>query len=84
MTRAGPNTSSYLFAFAVPFSLLAVTIFTSIKIADKLDRDFLEEVAINQAIREAEEESDDVEISVEEIVQEPVLPRTRNRPKREA
>ncbi|XP_022743761.1 uncharacterized protein LOC111294603 [Durio zibethinus] len=88
VTRVGANTSSYVFAVVFPLSLLAVTIFTSIKIADKLDRDFLEFLTINQAIREAEEEGegdgDDVDvISLEEIVQEPVLPRTRNRPKRE-
>ncbi|XVF40829.1 hypothetical protein PTKIN_Ptkin01aG0147800 [Pterospermum kingtungense] len=88
VTRAGANTSSYVFAFVFPLSLLAVTIFTSIKIADKLDKDFLEDLAINQAIREAEEEDDDGGdgddvISLEELVQEPVLPRTRNRPKRE-
>ena len=44
------------------------------------------QLTINQAIREAEEDDDgddnDV-ISLDEIVQEPVLPRTRNRPKRE-
>ncbi|XP_022764446.1 uncharacterized protein LOC111309709 [Durio zibethinus] len=92
VTRAGPNTSSYVFAVAFPLSLLAVTIFTSIKIADKLDKDFLEYFTISQAIREADEEDDDDDdddddgddvISLEDIVQEPVLPRTRNRPKRE-
>ncbi|XWS74729.1 hypothetical protein CRYUN_Cryun01aG0022700 [Craigia yunnanensis] len=82
VTRAGANTSSYVFAMVLPLSLLAVTIFTSIKIADKLDKDFLEDLTINQAIREADEEDDDA-IPLEEIVQEPVLPRTRNRPKRE-
>lgn len=44
VTRAGPSTNSYLFAFALPFSLLAITIFASIRIADKLDRDYLQEV----------------------------------------
>ncbi|KAK9283463.1 hypothetical protein L1049_011708 [Liquidambar formosana] len=82
VTRAGPSTSSYVFAFVLPFSLLAITIFASVKIADKLDREFLEDLAINEAIREAEGEEDgDVGISLEE---EPALPRTRNRPKREA
>ncbi|KAJ7982280.1 high chlorophyll fluorescence [Quillaja saponaria] len=82
LTRAGPNTNSYIFAFALPLSLLAITIFTSIRIADKLDRDFLEEVAINEAIKEAEEDNDDdIDISLQE---EPARPRTRNRPKREA
>ena len=44
VTRAGANTSSYVFAMVLPLSLLAVTIFTSIKIADKLDKDFIEDV----------------------------------------
>lgn len=44
VTRAGPNTSYYVFAFALPFSLLAITIFASIRVADKLDRDYLQEV----------------------------------------
>ncbi|KAB2064056.1 hypothetical protein ERO13_A10G239300v2 [Gossypium hirsutum] len=90
VTRAGANTSSYVFAAVFPLSLLAITIFTSIKIADKLDEDFLEDISINQAVKEAEDEGDDGDdggdddaISLEEIVQEPVLPRTRNRPKRE-
>ncbi|OWM78424.1 uncharacterized protein LOC116188309 isoform X1 [Punica granatum] len=77
---AGPSSSSYAFAFVFPLSLLAATIFASIRISDKLDRDFLEELAINQAAREADE-GEDPDTSLEE---EPVLPRTRNRPKREA
>ncbi|KAL6989717.1 hypothetical protein U1Q18_015468 [Sarracenia purpurea var. burkii] len=81
VTRAGPGTSTYIFAFVLPLSLLAITVFTSIRIADKLDRDFLEEMAINQAIMEAEQEDGDVDMSSEE---KPSLPRTRNRPKREA
>ncbi|CAI9764731.1 unnamed protein product [Fraxinus pennsylvanica] len=80
VTRAGPSTSSYIFAFVLPLSLLAVTVVTSIRIADKLDQKFLEEVAINQAILEAEEDEDEVNIPSEN---EPVPPRIRNRPKRE-
>ncbi|XVE99868.1 hypothetical protein REPUB_Repub03eG0238700 [Reevesia pubescens] len=84
VTRAGANTGSYVFAVVFPLSLLAVTIFASIRVADKLDKDFLEDLAINQAIREAEEEdAGDDGISLEDIVQEPVVPRTRNRPKKE-
>ncbi|KAF5742425.1 hypothetical protein HS088_TW09G00473 [Tripterygium wilfordii] len=91
VTRAGtPSTSSYVFAITLPLSLLAVTVFTSLRIADRLDRDYLEELAINEAIKEAEEgerEEGDVEIEEEEesaaAAQEPELPRTRNRPKRE-
>jgi hypothetical protein len=37
-TRTGPSTSYYIFAFALTFSLLAVTIFASIRVVDKLDR----------------------------------------------
>ncbi|KAG8643085.1 uncharacterized protein LOC110626638 isoform X2 [Manihot esculenta] len=88
VTRAGPSTTSYVFAFVFPLSLLIGTIFTSIRIADKLDRDYLEELAINQAIREADEEDDgdDVDIPLEDEAQQPALQgsRTRNRPKREA
>ncbi|WCJ39003.1 high chlorophyll fluorescence 153 [Euphorbia peplus] len=95
VTRAGPpSTNSYIFAFVFPMSLLVGTIFTSIKIGEKLDRDYLEELAINQSIMEAEEEDgndddddhDKVEILLEEKMKQPVLQptRTRNRPKREA
>ncbi|XP_044488188.1 uncharacterized protein LOC123212974 [Mangifera indica] len=103
VTRAGPSTSSYVFAFLLPLSLLAGTVFTSLRIADRLDQKFLEELILNEAMREAEEEDDDnddegddegkdfdgsdskkdeVKIFAEKI-QEPVLPHTRNRPKRE-
>ena len=44
VTRAGPSTSSYVFAFVFPLSLLAVTIFTSLRVDDKLEREFREEV----------------------------------------
>ncbi|KAM1049425.1 hypothetical protein ACFX13_029148 [Malus domestica] len=79
VTGAGPTTSQYVFAFVLPLSLIAVTVFTSIRVADKLDRDFLEEMAINQAIRETDEEGEP-DKSTEE---KPALSRTRNRPKRE-
>ncbi|KAJ0039134.1 hypothetical protein Pint_23852 [Pistacia integerrima] len=96
VTRAGPSTSSYVFAFVLPLSLLAITVFTSLRVADQLDQKFLEELIINEAMREEDEEDDEegrddgsdskedeVKIFVEKV-QEPVLPRTRNRPKREA
>ncbi|CAB4268207.1 unnamed protein product [Prunus armeniaca] len=79
VTRAGPTTNQYVFAFVMPLSLIAVTVFTSMRIADKLDEDFLEEIAINQAIRETDED-DEVDMPIDE---KPALPRTRNRPKRE-
>ncbi|XP_077218005.1 high chlorophyll fluorescence 153 [Tasmannia lanceolata] len=81
VTRAGPpTTTNLIFAFVFPLSLLAVTIFTSIRIADKLDQDFIEELALNEAIMEEEDSDLDVSISLE---QETAPPRTRNRPKRE-
>ncbi|KAI5311202.1 PREDICTED: high chlorophyll fluorescence 153 [Prunus dulcis] len=79
VTRSGPTTNQYVFAFVMPLSLIAVTVFTSMRIADKLDEEFLEEIAINQAIRETDED-DEVDMPIEE---KPALPRTRNRPKRE-
>ncbi|XP_010670384.2 uncharacterized protein LOC104887451 [Beta vulgaris subsp. vulgaris] len=83
VTRAGPSTSQLIFAFVFPFSLLAITVFTALRIGDKLDQKFLEELAMNEAIREAEEENDDVNETVFPRKEEPALPRTRNRPKRE-
>ncbi|CAH8387486.1 unnamed protein product [Eruca vesicaria subsp. sativa] len=86
VTRAGPSTSSYLLAFAIPATLIAATVFTSIKIVDKLDDDFLEDIAMNQAIKAAEEgggENGEGEISLDDLIKEPVLQRTRKRPKRE-
>ncbi|KAF8097554.1 hypothetical protein N665_0286s0062 [Sinapis alba] len=84
VTRAGPSTSSYLLAFAIPATLIAATVFTSAKIADKLDDDFLEDIALNQAIKAAEEgENAEGEISLDDLIKEPVLQRTRKRPKRE-
>ncbi|KAK4786678.1 hypothetical protein SAY86_010511 [Trapa natans] len=76
---AGPSSSGYLFAFVFPLSLLAVTVFASIRIADKLDQDFLEELTINQAARKGDE-GEDPDTPLEE---ERVAARTRNRPKRE-
>lgn len=81
MTRAGPGTGTYIFAFVLPLSLLAVTVFTASRIADKLDRDFLQEMAINEAIMEAADDDGDDGLSLEE---KSAVPRTRNRPKREA
>jgi hypothetical protein len=46
LTRAGANASSYAFAIALPLSLLAVTVFTALRIGQKLDQDFYEEVKI--------------------------------------
>ncbi|KAJ4913647.1 high chlorophyll fluorescence 153 [Raphanus sativus] len=84
MVRAGPSTSSYLLAFAIPATLIAATVFTSAKIADKLDDDFLEDIAFNQAIKAAEDgENGQGEISMDDLIKEPVLQRTRKRPKRE-
>ncbi|XP_058768544.1 uncharacterized protein LOC131642283 [Vicia villosa] len=86
VTRAGASASSYAFAIALPLSLLAVTIFTALRIGEKLDQDYYEEMAINEAIMEIdEEEEEDYDDDAETYLQEePVLPRGRNRPKREA
>ncbi|KAJ0622971.1 hypothetical protein HanIR_Chr01g0026571 [Helianthus annuus] len=82
VTRAGaPGATTYLFAFLFPLSLLAVTIFTAIQISDKLDRDFYQELEVNQSILEGEDEDEDVNPAYEEP---PTQQRTRNRPKREA
>ncbi|KAJ4977565.1 hypothetical protein NE237_008345 [Protea cynaroides] len=51
-TRAGPSANSLIFAFVLPLSLLVATIFTSIKIADKLDRDYLEDLVLYQSMKE--------------------------------
>ncbi|KAK7401304.1 hypothetical protein VNO78_12676 [Psophocarpus tetragonolobus] len=57
--RAGPSTSSILFAIALPSSLLAVTILAALKMGDRLDRQWLEEMAKTEALKELEEYSDD-------------------------
>lgn len=42
------------------------------------------QIALNQAIKAAEKgDNGEGEISVDDVIQEPVLQRTRNRPKRE-
>ncbi|EYU42963.1 hypothetical protein MIMGU_mgv1a015945mg [Erythranthe guttata] len=80
VTRAAPTATSYIFAFIFPLSLLAVTIFTSVRVVDKLDEKYLEELAVDQAILEAKENSDEVS---EPSVKEAAPARSRNRPKRE-
>ncbi|XP_021750915.1 uncharacterized protein LOC110716588 [Chenopodium quinoa] len=83
VARAGPTTTQFIFAFVFPFSLLAITVFTAFRIGDRLDQKFLEELAMNEAIREAEEEIDDASEVVIPKKEEPALSRARNRPKRE-
>ncbi|XP_051136883.1 uncharacterized protein LOC127255414 [Andrographis paniculata] len=85
VTRAGPSATSYALVFFLPLSLLAATIFISVRVADKLDEKFFEELAMNEAIKEGEENedgggNDEDNISLE---QEQTKTRTRNRPKRE-
>ncbi|CAL5201540.1 unnamed protein product [Lathyrus oleraceus] len=86
VTRAGANASSYAFAIAMPLSLLGITVFTALRIGEKLDQDYYEEMAMNEAIMEVdEEEEEDHDDDAETYLQEePVLPSGRNRPKREA
>ncbi|RDY07415.1 hypothetical protein CR513_08477, partial [Mucuna pruriens] len=57
--RAGPSTSSILFAIALPSSLLGVTILAALRIGNKLDREWLEEMAKNEALKEDDEYDDD-------------------------
>ncbi|XP_073127553.1 uncharacterized protein [Henckelia pumila] len=88
VTRAGGiSSSSYIFAFVLPLSLLAVTIFTSVRIADKLDQKFFEELAVNEAILEADEDGVENENENENEStssdKESAPIRSRNRPKRE-
>ncbi|KAK4744740.1 hypothetical protein SAY87_011052 [Trapa incisa] len=81
---AGPSSSGYMFAFVFPLSLLAVTVFASIRMADKLDQDFLEELRINQAVGEGDEGEDpDTSFPVIPLREDRVASRSRNRPKRE-
>ncbi|KAL8144465.1 hypothetical protein V2J09_017497 [Rumex salicifolius] len=83
VTRAGPTSNTLIFAFVFPLSLLAVTIFAAIRIGDRLDKKFLEELAMNQALREMDEEEEDETVLVVPKEEEPALPRARNRPKRQ-
>ncbi|CAM8920102.1 unnamed protein product [Rhodiola kirilowii] len=85
VTRAGPPTANtYIFAFLFPFSMLVATILTSIKIDQKLDQDFLEELAINEARMEVDGEEEPGTSKVAMPSKKSEAPRTRNRPKREA
>ncbi|KAK7282290.1 hypothetical protein RIF29_10947 [Crotalaria pallida] len=80
-TRAGPTTSSFVFAFTLPLSLLAITVFTSIRIADKLDQKYLQEMAMNEANMEVDEDDRDDDDDVETYLQEePAVPPARTRP----
>lgn len=47
VTRAGASSSSYVFAFVLPLSLLALTVFASLKLDDELERQYLEAVCIS-------------------------------------
>lgn len=44
ITRAGPTTNQFIFAFVFPLSLLAITVVTALRIGDRLEQKFLEEV----------------------------------------
>nr|GLL24918.1 uncharacterized protein LOC109148092 [Ipomoea trifida]GMC82312.1 V-set and immunoglobulin domain-containing protein [Ipomoea batatas] len=79
VTRAG--SSSYIFAFVFPITMLAITVVASIRVADKLDQQYLEELAIEQSILETEEDDDgNAATSPKEEIE---IPSKRNRPKRE-
>ncbi|XP_010938652.1 uncharacterized protein [Elaeis guineensis] len=76
VVRAGPpTTNSLILAFVLPFSLIAGTIFTSIRIADRLDEKYLEELAMNQAILEENEaaaEDDDEDEKEAEVAEKAI------------
>ncbi|KAL2337108.1 hypothetical protein Fmac_011554 [Flemingia macrophylla] len=57
--RAGPTMKSILFAIALPSSLLGVTILAALRMGDKLDRDWLLEMAKNEAAMEIDEFDDE-------------------------
>ncbi|KAI4382970.1 hypothetical protein MLD38_008858 [Melastoma candidum] len=75
---AGPTAANYVFAFVFPLSLLVVTTVVSVRIGNKLDQKYLEELMINQAIEEADLDEDPENLTEET----PVAERSRNRPKR--
>ncbi|PKA66990.1 hypothetical protein AXF42_Ash004481 [Apostasia shenzhenica] len=99
MVRAGSLTASSLaLVFLLPLSLLVGTILVSIRVADRLDEKFLQELAENKAMmeeNEVEEEEGAEEYDLANVIasEETVLvkaedgvaaPRvSRNRPKRE-
>ncbi|KAF5198533.1 high chlorophyll fluorescence [Thalictrum thalictroides] len=91
VTRAGLSSTNLIFAFVMPITLVLVTVFTSIKIADKLDEDFMEELAKNEAIMQGEGMDEGTSTLADEKSAAPTweqeksaVPRIRNRPKREA
>lgn len=94
--KAGPpNTTTLILAFVFPLSLFAGTVFASIRIADKLDEQFLEDLAVNRAIMEENEEDEEERVEdgdgityrEEEVAAAAAtadVPRVRNRPRKEA
>ncbi|KAL9264413.1 Bidirectional sugar transporter SWEET1-like protein [Drosera capensis] len=78
VTQAGLTSNSFVLAFALPLGLLVITIVTAWRIGDQLDQKFLEELAINEAIREADEVEDEDNDMVIPVPEEPARPRTRN------
>ncbi|XP_020594829.1 uncharacterized protein LOC110034930 [Phalaenopsis equestris] len=89
VVRAGqPSASTLFLVFVLPLSLLIGTILVSIRIGNKLDEKFLEELAVNQALMEESEEEaeveekEDLDMREEEEVGANAV-RIRNRPKRE-
>ncbi|KAK9682480.1 hypothetical protein RND81_10G076800 [Saponaria officinalis] len=82
-TRAGPTSNQLIFAFVFPFSLLVVTAFTAFQIGNRLDQKFLDELAMSEKLREEEEDGDELGQAPASRKEEPALPKSRNRPKRE-
>ncbi|KAL0923109.1 hypothetical protein M5K25_007154 [Dendrobium thyrsiflorum] len=97
VVRAGPpSASTLILVFVLPLSLLIGTILVSIRIGNKLDEKFLEELAANQAMVEENEdagaeegqeglearEGEEDRVMVKEEIGAAAV-RVRNRPKRE-
>ncbi|XP_031485817.1 uncharacterized protein LOC116254517 [Nymphaea colorata] len=94
VAKAGPpSNTTLIFAFVFPLSLLVITVLNAIRIADKLDEKFLEELAVNQAImnEDAAAAADDDngdgygsghDSNLTVLEEEASVPRLRNRPKR--
>ncbi|KAL5762604.1 hypothetical protein ACOSP7_018868 [Xanthoceras sorbifolium] len=99
VTRAGPSIGTYLYALSLPVGLIVLTALAALKVAEQQDQAYFEELIIEEAMKEGDEDKDgdededveedggneyDSETPLEEKIQELAVPRTRNRPKREA
>lgn len=99
MTRAGPTANQFVLAFTLPLALVIITVFAALRISDKLDERYLEEILLSEAMKETDDDDeddgddeeedyddDDDDDDIELPIEPPPMtltPRTRNRPKRE-